>query len=113
MKEKASNTQKLWNDFNTEIKYYYSNCDSIYDTPNREIEYESIGSLLFDFTRLMVADATGGKVGGEYDEAEMKATVKGIFDIVGKTMEDTARRVGDDTTIKVLAEVREWVKNPA
>ncbi|MHC1728912.1 MAG: hypothetical protein AB9866_23410 [Syntrophobacteraceae bacterium] len=39
----------------------------------------------------------------------MKRAITGILDMVGQTMEETAKRVGDDTTIKVLARVREWV----
>ena len=43
----------------------------------------------------------------------MKAAIRDILDIVGQTMEETAAKVGDDVTPKVLKNIRKWVETPA
>lgn len=43
----------------------------------------------------------------------MRRAVIDILDVVGQTMEETATKVGDETTIKVLERVWKWVKPPS
>ena len=66
------------------------------------------------FHPLQMAEAMGGQFADVvYDEQKMKDTITGILDMIEQTMRETAEKVGDDTTIKVLAKVRKWVKNPS
>lgn len=105
---------KLWRAFHQEIQFYYYNGEHIYDTPNRERDYERMDPFLMQFIDMMMAEGMGGQYAGVfYDEQKMKAAIIGILDMVEWTMRETAAKVGDKTTIKVLAKVRKWAKQPA